>query len=69
MSDPRWYLIHSKARQEDVAELNLGKLGVETYCPRFRKLNSTRRIAQSKEEVVFPGYLFIKVDMAPNTGK
>lgn len=61
MSEPRWYLIHSKARQEDVAELNLGRLGVETFCPRFRKL--TPSIAQSKEEVVFPGYLFIKVDM------
>jgi transcriptional antiterminator RfaH len=61
MSEPRWYLIHSKARQEDVAELNLGRLGVETFCPRFGKL--TRSIAQSKEEVVFPGYLFIKVDM------
>ena len=61
MSEPRWYLIHSKARQEDVAELNLRRLGVETFCPRFRKL--TASIAQSKEEVVFPGYIFIKVDM------
>ena len=62
MLDPRWYLIHSKARQEDLAELNLGRLGVETFCPRFRKLN--RKITHSKEEVVFPGYLFIKVDMS-----
>ena len=61
MSDMQWYLVHSKARQENVAELNLRRLGVETFCPRFRKL--TPGIAQSKEEVVFPGYIFIKVDM------
>ena len=63
MSYASWYLIHSKARQEDVAELNLRRLGVDTFCPRFRKLNSTRSKAQSEGEVLFPGYLFIKVDM------
>jgi transcriptional antiterminator RfaH len=63
VSDARWYLIHSKARQEGVAELNLGRLGVETFCPRFKALKSTRSKAQGKEEVLFPGYLFIKVDM------
>jgi transcriptional antiterminator RfaH len=63
MSDARWYLIHSKARQEDVAELNLRRLGVETFCPRFRGLKLTRTKAQGEKEVLFPGYLFIKVDM------
>jgi transcriptional antiterminator RfaH len=63
MSDPNWYLIHSKSRQEDVAELNLRRLGVETFCPRFRKLNLTRSKAQNKGEVLFPGYLFIRVEM------
>ena len=63
MSDSRWYLIHSKSRQENVAELNLRLLGVETFCPRLREMKSTRRKIQSKGEVLFPGYLFIRVDM------
>ena len=63
MSDACWYLVHSKARQEDVAELNLQRLGVETFCPRFRTLKLTRSKANGEEKVLFPGYLFIKVDM------
>jgi transcriptional antiterminator RfaH len=63
MSDTGWYLIHSKARQEDVAELNLRRLGVETFCPRFRALKLTRSKARGEGEVLFPGYFFIKVDM------
>lgn len=61
MSDRRWYLIHSKGRQEAVAELNLRRLGVETFCPRFRNL--TRSKTQNEGEVLFPSYLFIRVDM------
>ncbi|GJL70266.1 MAG: transcription antitermination protein RfaH [Nitrospirales bacterium] len=65
MSDSRWYLIHSKARQEDVVEMNLQLLGVDTFCPRVRGkgLRSTRNKAKSDGEVLFPGYLFIRVDM------
>jgi transcriptional antiterminator RfaH len=63
MSDARWYLIHSKTRQEGVAESNLRRLGVETFCPRFRASKLNRSKAQS-EEVLFPGYLFIKVEMS-----
>ena len=65
MSDSRWYLIHSKAHQENVAEVNLRLLGVETFCPhlRIRELQSTRSKAQSEGEGLFPGYLFIRVDM------
>ncbi|HBP88875.1 MAG: hypothetical protein KC592_12230 [Nitrospira sp.] len=69
MSDARWYLIHSKNRQEEVAELNLRLLGVETFCPRLRELESTRSKAQKEGEVLFPGYLFIKVDMATHYRK
>jgi len=59
----RWYLIHSKARQEGVAELNLQRLGVETFCPRFRGLKCPRSKGRGEEEVLFPGYLFVKVDI------
>lgn len=63
MSDSRWYLVHSKARQEDVAESNLRLLGVETYCPRLGESKSTRNKDQTEGEVLFPGYFFVKVNM------
>lgn len=63
MSDLQWYLVHSKARQEDVAELNLRLLGIETFCPRLRELKSTRNKAQGEGEVLFPGYFFVRVNM------
>lgn len=69
MSDARWYLIHSKARQEGVAESNLRRLGVETFCPRFRKLHLTRGKANGEGEIIFPGYLFIRVDMTTECRK
>ena len=62
MSDARWYLIHSKARQEVVAELNLRQLGIHTFCPRVKTAQLPHNKAQS-EEILFPGYLFIKADM------
>jgi transcriptional antiterminator RfaH len=58
----RWYLIHSKPRQETLVELNLSQLGVQTFCPRVkaRELHKQKGL---REEILFPGYLFIKVDM------
>ena len=64
MSDVQWYLIHSKNRQEHVAELNLRQLGVETFCPRVNEGKWPRSKALAEGEVLFPGYLFIRADMA-----
>ncbi|HNP97224.1 MAG TPA: transcription termination/antitermination NusG family protein [Cyclobacteriaceae bacterium] len=63
MSDSQWYLVHSKSRQEVVAEFNLRLLGIETYCPRLRELKSTRSKAQGEGEILFPGYFFVRVNM------
>jgi len=60
-----WYLVHAKARQECVAERNLQRLGVETFCPRFKKRKANRSTSQGEEKgTLFPGYLFVRVDMA-----
>lgn len=60
-----WYLIHAKARQEGTAERNLQHLGVETFCPRFKQIKANRRKTQSEEKgLLFPGYLFVRVDMS-----
>ena len=60
-----WYLIHAKARQEDIAELNLQRLGVETFCPRIKQSKANQWKNQTEGKVaLFPGYLFVRVDMS-----
>jgi len=49
-----WYLIKTKARQEDVAKKNLENQEYITYCPTVTINN--------KQVVLFPGYLFIHLD-------
>lgn len=58
-----WYLIHTKASQEQVARENLGRQGFETYLP---TINTARRRAGRWKPVVgplFPGYLFVQLDV------
>lgn len=52
-SNPRWYLIQTKPRQEARAEENLQRQNFECYRPRRQT---------STEEALFPGYLFIRLD-------
>lgn len=52
-SNPRWYLIQTKPRQEIRAEENLRRQDFDCYRP--QKHGKT-------EEPLFPGYLFIRLD-------
>ena len=65
-----WYLIHVKARQEDIAEMNLQHLGVETFCPRIKKSKTSRYRTQAEGKgPLFPGYLFVRVKMSTELRK
>lgn len=52
-SNPRWYLIQTKPRQEARADENLRRQSFDCYRP--HKHGKT-------EEPLFPGYLFIRLD-------
>ena len=56
-----WYLVYTKARQEEVARQNLERQGYETYLPRIRQRRRRRGKAVSVIEAMFPRYLFIKL--------
>lgn len=58
-----WYLMQSKVRQERVAELNLQRLGVTTLCPLFARIKGLRGKSHAVEEALFPGYLFVYVNI------
>ncbi len=59
----RWYAVHTHARAEEKARLNLSKQGYTAYLPRYRKV---RRHARRFERVLaplFPRYLFVRLDV------
>ncbi|HFC54192.1 MAG TPA: transcription/translation regulatory transformer protein RfaH [Gammaproteobacteria bacterium] len=55
----RWYVIHAKPRQEDVAEENLARQGFEVYCPRIKREQIRRGRRVMVIEAMFPRYLFV----------
>ena len=50
----KWYLIKTKPRQEKIAVKNLENQNYKVYCP--------SALINDKNVVLFPGYLFIKLD-------
>jgi len=57
-----WYLVHTKLRQEEVAQVNLQRQGYECYLPQMRIERVRRRKAEVATEPMFPRYLFIRLD-------
>ena len=52
-----WYLVKTKSRMEELAELNLGNQSIEYYLPKYTN-------GKREGKVIFPGYIFIKPKMA-----
>lgn len=57
-----WYAVNTKPRQEKVAQQNLGRLGVEVFCPLLKQNKLIRRKRQAIVGPLFPGYLFVRFD-------
>lgn len=59
-----WYVVHTQAQKEGLAEMHLRGQGFVTYLPRYQR---TRRHARKTEVVarpLFPRYLFVGLDLA-----
>lgn len=58
-----WYAVHTKPRQEDVAEENLHRQSFKTYLPRIEELR--RRSGKWRKTVapMFPRYIFISLKL------
>jgi len=52
-----WYLVKTKPRMEEMAEMNLTNQNIKYFLPRFT-------CGRREGKVIFPGYIFIK----PKTG-
>jgi len=65
--DRRWYVLHTKSRHENVVNDGLLKKSHEVFLPRV-KVRSRRRDRRVMINVpLFPGYLFIRTDLRPQT--
>ncbi len=58
-----WYVLQTKVKQEVIAENNLGNQGFTTFLPMLRVQQHTRGRWGFTNEALFPGYLFIKLDL------
>ena len=58
----RWYAVSCKLRQEAVAEENLLRQGFRAYLPRVRMRQRRRTRWIDAVEVLFPRYIFIRID-------
>src|ERR1700754_174904 len=60
----RWYVIYTKANEEDRADRNLAAWGLETFCPRIKKkqLNEFSGKATYFSRFLFPRYIFARFD-------
>jgi len=58
-----WYAVHTKARDEKLAQDNLDRQGFATFLPRIK--DARRRRGRWIEVIgpLFPGYLFTQLDL------
>lgn len=58
-----WYVVNTKARQEQVAQAHLERQSFRTHVPLVRAERRRRGRWQAELEPLFPGYLFIRFDV------
>lgn len=62
MATREWFVISSKPRREEYAQEQLARRGVETFLPRI--VEPARLLDRSNIAPLFPGYLFVHIDLA-----
>ena len=59
----RWYALHTKPRQESLAQSSLQREGLETFFPKLRRRKTIRRVRKWVTGPLFPGYIFARFDV------
>ena len=60
----RWYVVQTRPREESTALFHLRRQGFESYLPRFLKRRRHARKVDLAPSPLFPGYLFVAIDLA-----
>jgi transcription antitermination factor NusG len=61
-SDPRWFAVWTRSRQEKMAATMLGTLGVQHFLPLRPELRQWSDRKQTVHLPLFSGYLFVRMD-------
>jgi transcription termination/antitermination protein NusG len=61
-SDPRWFAVWTRSRQEKIAAAMLGTLGVQHFLPLKSELRQWSDRKQTVHLPLFSGYLFVRMD-------
>ncbi|QBG47351.1 hypothetical protein EGM51_08095 [Verrucomicrobia bacterium S94] len=60
-----WFVVRSKPKKERIAASTIAaQQGLEVFCPLIRFRRKTKRGAVWFQEAMFPGYFFVRFDMA-----
>src|SRR5262245_66635115 len=59
----RWYVVRTHAHAEKKAALNLERQGYRVYLPRHLKQRRHARHVETVPAPLFPGYLFVAIDL------
>ena len=59
----RWYAVHTITRREGFAAHQLTRQGYEVFYPRIARTVRHARQFRSVETSLFPGYLFVQLDV------
>ena len=57
-----WYAIHTKPRQETLAQTSLQREGMETFFPKLKRKRTIRRVRKWMTGPLFPCYIFARFD-------
>ncbi len=60
-----WYCVRTKPKKERLAAANISSmLDLDVFCPQIRFRRKTVRGPVWFQEAMFPGYIFVRMDMA-----
>lgn len=59
-----WYTVQTQPHAEGKAALNLARQGYQVYLPRYLRRRRHARRVETVRSPLFPGYLFVAVDIA-----
>lgn len=59
----RWYAVQSQPRREELALVHLRRQGFQGFCPMRNKPRKVARRVVSALGPLFPGYLFVNIDL------
>lgn len=62
---PRWYVLHTRSRFENVVNDGLVKKSIEVYLPRIQVRSKRRDRKKMIQVPLFPGYVFVRTDLNP----